>query len=524
MNPDRWKQINEVFHAVLDRAYDERKAYLDELSERDSELGAEVCSLLEAHDVSSLFDRPAHEAASALLGERDDDPLLGTDLGPYRVVSTLGRGGMGVVYLGQDTRLHRAVAIKALPTAFTDDARFRARLRQEAMTTAALSHPGIATVYALEEIDQHLYLVREFVAGTTLREMLDDGPLPLKTLVTVAVDVAAALDAAHTTGVVHRDLKPENIMRTAAGMVKVLDFGLARFDPSSSDNAASAPANPDARLTRPGAAIGTPGYMSPEQLRGDRVDFRTDQFSFGVVLYELVTGRHPFGGADPMSTLARVLSRDPPPIIEFRPDCPASLTSVVARCLAKDPADRFASTRMLSERLQTVREELHRQSTPTRALEFELQPSVTHRAHSFWWWKFHQLAVSGIYALMLIPLWSVRASLEGRARDGVFLAAAAVVGWVCTLRLHLFFTAEVYPDELGEQRRRTAKPLAWTDAAFVTVLLVAAAVVATNETWLAALFLMVAVTVGIVSRVIEPATTRAAFSQRSPREHPFAGR
>jgi serine/threonine protein kinase len=255
VNPDRWKRINEVFHAARDRTPSEREAYLDEVCATDADLRSEVSSLLAAHAASSLFDRPAYESAPVLLGEDADDRLLGQSLGPYRVISTLGRGGMGVVYLGQDTRLQRPVAIKALPSECTGDDRFRARLRQEALTTAALSHPGIATVFALEEIDLHLYLVSEYVAGKTLRELLADGPLPLGMLLDVAVDIAAALEAAHEGGVIHRDLKPENVMRTPSATVKVLDFGLARFD-SVTAGGAGAPAG--VRLTGDGAAIGTP--------------------------------------------------------------------------------------------------------------------------------------------------------------------------------------------------------------------------------------------------------------------------
>ncbi len=523
MNPDRWKQINEVFHAARDRTSSEREAYLDEVCATDADLRSEVSSLLAAHAASSLFDQPAYESAPALLGEDADDRLLGQPLGPYRVISTLGRGGMGVVYLGQDTRLQRPVAIKALPSECTGDDRFRARLRQEAMTTAALSHPGIATVYALEEIDQHLYLVSEYVAGKTLRDLLADGPLPLGMLLDVAVDVANALEAAHGGGVIHRDLKPENIMRTPSATVKVLDFGLARFD-SVTAGGAGADAAAGARLTRVGAAIGTPGYMSPEQLRGDDVDFRTDHFSFGVVLYELVTARHPFEGADSMSTMARVLSREPESVVGLRPDCPPLLASVISHCLAKDAADRFVSTSALVTQLKAVRDgDVRPRAETTDSRPPQSATALERGPNPLWWWRFHQFAVCGSYALILVPLWFVRLSIEGPGRDLVFLAAAAVVGWVCNVRLHLVFTSTVYPDELAAQQGRTARQRAWADAAFVAVLLVAAGLVASDGAWLAALFLAVAVSVGVAGRLIEPATTRAAFPSWSIREQTDTG-
>ena len=239
-----------------------------------------------------------------------------------------------------------------------------------------------------------------------------------------------------------------------------------------------------------------------------------------MVLYELVTATHPFEGADSMSMMARVLSGEPESVLELRPDCPPSLASVVSRCLAKDAADRFVSTRALATQLENVRDAQARH--PAKPSDFDLQhaaAAVTRGSDSMWWWRFHQLAVSAVYAFMLIPLWFVRASLEGRGRDVVFLAAVAVVGWVCGLRLHLAFTARVYPHELTAQRHRTARPRAWADAAFVVVLLVAAGVVAPDDEWLAALFLVVAVAIGVAGRLIEPATTRAAFPSRSTREH-----
>ena len=349
MNPERWQRVKDLFHSALDLDADARVSFLEDACGDDAALQAEVRSLLDAHQESSIFDKPAFEVASGLLGDETGDPLLGGELGPYRVLSTLGRGGMGVVYLAEDTRLRRPVAIKALPPEFTDDDRFRARLRQEAMTTAALSHPGIATVFALEDIDNHLYLVREYVAGETLRDLLAAGPVPMDVLLDVAVDIGRALEAAHAGGVIHRDLKPENVMRTPQAVVKVLDFGLARFERLSSDT------DDGVRLTRLGAAIGTPGYMSPEQLRGDPVDARTDHFSLGVVLYELARPDIPLKGGDSVATMARVLSSAPQPVVSLRPDCPPALATVIDRCLQKAATDRFPSTQVLVGELEAAR-------------------------------------------------------------------------------------------------------------------------------------------------------------------------
>ena len=508
MNPERWQRVKDLFHSALDLDADARVSFLEDACGDDAALQAEVRSLLDAHQESSIFDKPAFEVASELLGDETDDPLLGGELGPYRVLSTLGRGGMGVVYLAEDTRLRRPVAIKALPPEFTDDDRFRARLRQEAMTTAALSHPGIATVFALEDIDNHLYLVREYVAGETLRDLLADGPVPMDVLLDVAVDIGRALEAAHAGGVIHRDLKPENVMRTPQAVVKVLDFGLARFERLSSDT------DDGVRLTRLGAAIGTPGYMSPEQLRGDPVDARTDHFSLGVVLYELATAQHPFEGGDSVATMARVLSSAPQPVVSLRPDCPPALATVIDRCLQKAATDRFPSTQVLVGELEAARVP----AQPPSLLRTKDQPAVSAEdGGPFWWWQFHQLTVSAVFALLLIPLWLVRDVFEDPWKDMLFLVAVAVVGWACTLRLHLLFTSRVYPEELLVQRHRTERQRAWADTAFVTVLLVAAGFAVTRqEGRLAGLFVVAAVTLGILGRVIEPATTRAAFSKGKP--------
>ena len=504
VDPERWARINELFHAARERAPESRGPFLDEACADDPSLKTEVESLLTAHDRASRFERPAYEAAPELLGDSGEDPLPGSRLGPYRVLSTLGRGGMGVVYLGEDTRLRRPVAIKTLPSPFTHDEHLRARLTQEAMTAAALSHPGIATVYALDEIDGHLYLVREYVAGHTLREMLADGPLSLPLVLTLAVDIATALAAALARGVIHRDLKPENVMRTPEGIIKVLDFGLARFQGRTGDTT-------KLQLTKMGAIIGTPGYMSPEQLRGDRVDARTDQFSFGVLLYELTTGRHPFPGREPTAMIAQVMESAPDPVVMLREDCPAGLAEVIHTCLGKSAERRFSSTDALRDAVSAVRDggtpvAVATQARPAAALTGPDTPTS-----SLWWWQFHQVAVSAGYVAMLYPFWLIRDWLPGTWGEALFGAAVAVVGVTCNLRLHLWFTSRVYPDELDRQRRDAVRWRSWSDGSFVTLLLVAAGAIAGGHGTVATLFVVAAITVTSAARLVEPATTRAAF-------------
>ena len=305
MDPERWHRLNQLFHAALEHDPTRRATFLDEACAGDPSLRAEVASLLAHHEQASGFiDTPAHAAATERAEVGSGESLVGRRLGQYVVTRKLGQGGMGVVYLADDTRLRRPVAIKALTREFTGDNQRRDRLRREAQAAAALSHPGIATVYALEEFDDNLYIVCEYVPGETLRAEVDNGAAAARALLNAAVEIARALVAAHEHGVIHRDLKPENVIRTKDGGIKVLDFGLARFQSTQRQAALSS-----TRLTEPGTILGTPGYIAPEQLRGSNVDFRADMFSFGVMLYELAAGVHPFEGSGPASTIARSLRR-----------------------------------------------------------------------------------------------------------------------------------------------------------------------------------------------------------------------
>ena len=502
MEPERWRRINELFHATLAQQPDARDAFLAAECGGDAALREEVGSLLLAHAEAGALERPAAAADADLLSDDAGAALVGQRLGPYQITGLLGRGGMGIVYFGRDTRLDRPVAIKALPPDVLHDDRFRARLRREAMAAANLSHPGIATVFTLEEFDGHLYLVREYVAGRTLRETLRSGALPTGEILAIARSVASALAAAHANGIIHRDLKPENVMRGAGGGIKVVDFGLARFEHGDGLTA----------LTRPGGAGGTPGYMAPEVLRGDPVDTRADQFSFGVLLYELVAGRRPFEAADEASTVARILETEPPALAAANPDCPDRLAQIIATCLAKAPRDRYATTDALVAALDAVAADdtasapaaLH--TSGSSATPAAAAASTT----ALWWWRFHQAAVSIAYILLLYPLWRIREQVSGNLGLALFVGAVAVAGAGANIRLHLLFTSRVYPDQLAAQRRRAAYGRGVLDGVFVVLLLAAAAGTTGNALW-AALFVAAAISAAFSASVMEPATTRAAF-------------
>jgi serine/threonine protein kinase len=515
VDAERWKVLNDLFHGALGIDPARRSPWLDEACGGDQALRAEAVSLLDAHARAGDFiEAPAAHvlaAESAVPGEPagEPDPLVGRQIGQYRILEKLGQGGMGVVYLAEDTRLGRTVAIKALRPTATHDSRQRERLRREAQTAAALSHPGIAMVYALEEFGDDLYIVGEYVPGRTLREELADGPLPIARVIDTAVDVARALAAAHEHGVVHRDLKPENIIRSRDGRLKILDFGLARSRDGSLGSAPGA-----VRLTETGAILGTPAYMSPEQLRGEDVDFRADVFAFGVLMYELTTGVHPFAGSSSASTIVNVLESRPPDIVSLQPSSPPALDAIVLRCLEKDPAGRFGATRDLVRALEDLRRDPARPvvERPVRHIPIGLNQEASGVQNPLWWWQFHQLIAGLIYTAMLVPLWLVLPWLPTRAWGLIVFFAGVVAGFsATTLRLHLWFTSRVYPAEWAAQRNRTSGWIRLADSLFVALLGMAGLAILSDHQGTGSFFIAVAVATLIAFTVVEPATTRAAF-------------
>jgi len=301
----------------------------------------------------------------------------GTRLGPYEILAPLGAGGMGEVYKARDVKLGRQVAIKVLPDAMSRDGDRLARFEREARSLAALNHPNIVTIYAVEESGQTRFLAMELVEGRSLDLILAERALDLPSFLDLAVPLADALSAAHERGIVHRDLKPGNVMVTAEGRVKVLDFGLARLDSAPSDpELSNSPTQAGSDLTSEGQVFGTVAYMSPEQARGDRVDARSDVFSLGIVLYQMLTGARPFAGASAVDTISAILRDTPVALADRRADLPPHLGRVVRRCLEKDPRNRYQTSRDVYNELRELRGEV---SAPSAA---SVAPPPTGRGQS----------------------------------------------------------------------------------------------------------------------------------------------
>jgi eukaryotic-like serine/threonine-protein kinase len=347
MQAERWKQIEALYQAALAQPPEKRAAFLAQACPDDPQLRGEVRSLLDQQADSFLESAPL-TAIKAL--------IAGAKLGNFEIVELLGRGGMGEVWRARDSRLKRDVAVKVLPPSVGRDPDRIARFEREARAAGALNHPNIVSVYEIGRDKGTYWIASELVGGDTLRRVIERGPIPAPKAIEIAMQVAAGLAAAHAAGLVHRDLKPDNIMVTRGGQVKILDFGLAKQRRTSQDSTTTA-------LTDEGVVLGTAGYMSPEQVRGEAADHRADLFSFGVVLYEMLCGKRAFAGASSVEVMNAILKEEPPGLPA---SVPPALGRIVRRCLEKEPDRRFQSAADLAFGLQPSSPSLPPVAAPKR--------------------------------------------------------------------------------------------------------------------------------------------------------------
>jgi len=480
VTPEQFARLKIVFQEALDQPIEVRRAWLREECGGDTALLREAESLLRTFDTAGDF---LEEPAQVDPGDLDTLPP-GTRIGSYQIREEIGRGGMGVVYLADDVRLGRRVALKALPASVAMQQDLRERLRREARAAATISHPAVAVVYALEEAGDQLFMASEYVQGHTLRSVIAQGPLPPERARSIAIDIAGALSAAHQAGVIHRDLKPENVLIKSDGSVKVVDFGIAHVE------------GPDvSRLTRTGFALGTPAYMAPEQLLGGTIDPRADVYAWGVVLSEMLQGHHPLDRATTATPTKQIA----------RP-----WTTIINRCLQPDPTARPNARELVTA--------LGSEPFPHLHSGAEVAEGTT---PSRWWWEFHQGMAALIYWLMVIPAWYARGHIGGTVGRAFFITLLASVIVAANLRLHLWFTSRFYESELTSVHDRSGRWIRVADWVFAATLIAGGLLISDERSPLTILLPSVAIGAVVAFMLIEPVTARAAFGSRTLRGEPL---
>jgi len=363
LTPELYEQIGQIYHAALELAPENRSVFLDQACDGNEEMRREVERMLASNDrAGSFLATPAAALVADLLVEERRESLAGRRLSHYKILSPIGAGGMGEVFLAQDTSLERRVALKLLPVEFTRDRDRMRRFEQEAKAASALNHPNIVTIYEIGQTETEAgslhFIAQEFIEGQTLRHRTREGKLPMSDALDIAIQAANALQVAHATGIVHRDIKPENIMLRPDGFIKILDFGLAKLIQQRPGVAGADSEAPTIVRTMPGTILGTTVYMSPEQARGLDVDARVDIWSLGVVLYEMLTGRTPFRGATMTDVIVSIIDHEPQPISQSLGKTPPELERIVMKTLAKNRDERYQTIRDFAIDLKNLKHRL----------------------------------------------------------------------------------------------------------------------------------------------------------------------
>ncbi|MCG2591095.1 serine/threonine protein kinase, partial [Rhodohalobacter sulfatireducens] len=368
MNNDRWTQIEILVEQALALPPEDRAAFIDNQCGEDEALRNEIQSLLKHGDKALSFmghfeDNVVAPSIDNLARDQvEEDHRIDALFGHYHITDILGRGGMGIVYKAKDTNLDRTVALKFLPSHLTRSDKDKQRFIREAKAAAALNHPNICTIHSVEEHENQHFIVMEYIDGQTLRQKLEAEEITPTTAMNYSIQIAEALAEAHENGIVHRDIKPSNIMVDSKNRIKVMDFGLAKLVDSTP-------------ITQTGTTLGTMAYMSPEQIQGRPVDHRADLFSFGVLLFEMLTGQRPFGGPYDAALSYSIVNEEPPLLSDFLPDAPQKLSVLISRLLEKDPAKRYSDTQQLAIELKTCLDQL-----PDSIQTSKVTPSTTSQA------------------------------------------------------------------------------------------------------------------------------------------------
>ena len=424
MNAERYNRIDRIAQAAGELPANEIAAYLDSACGGDPDLRREVESLiLYQQKAHSFLEEPALKRAAALLAGSVDESIEGLTIANYKIERRIGAGGMGEVYLAQDTRLDRKVAIKFLPHDVAADELARKRLIREARAAAKLDHPNICAVHEVNQQDSLTFIVMQYVEGETLSTRIERSPLETPEVLAIAVQVADALSEAHSRGIVHRDIKPANIMLTASGSVRVLDFGLAKV--SDQRQSAQSQLKTESLLSEPGMIAGTVPYMSPEQVSGKAIDGRSDIFSVGAVLYEMISGHQPFQAESEAESISAILTREPPSLAEYSTEIPRELERIVSKTLRKDPEHRYQSAKDLLIDLNDLKHRLEFEAELERSKPPETERTILSAAQA------HPRPISSAGFLISETKAHKKGALAGLLIAGLLVAAAV---WYLVLR------------------------------------------------------------------------------------------